>query len=296
MSPVSRSMRYVIQIVPGKVQGSPRTGRTRAFRQRSQGRSGRKTRARDPGDTAWQRPLPTDRRCAPGRIGRERVASSSALLLELGALLLVLSILGVIASRLSLTPVPLYLLAGLVVGEGGLQLVPTSGSYIQASAQIGVVLLLFMLGVEFSSDEFAESPVATCRPSWSMVSSTPFPAWSRAWSWAWTRSASSPWRGPRGCPRPASSPGCSPTCDGCATRRPRCPRGARARGLRNGDLPSGAGRAGGGRRLVAGARRSARRHGRPARRAACVPPMGASDRRRPRPSSSEQFLLRILIT
>ncbi len=85
------------------------------------------------------------------------MSPSSALLLELGALLLVLSILGVIASRLSLTPVPLYLLVGLVVGEGGLQLVPTSGSYIQASAQIGVVLLLFMLGVEFSSDEFAES-------------------------------------------------------------------------------------------------------------------------------------------
>lgn len=85
------------------------------------------------------------------------MSSPVALLLELGVLLIVLSVLGTIARRLSLSPVPLYLLAGLAVGEGGLLLVPASGTYIQASAQIGLVLLLFMLGVEFSSDEFAES-------------------------------------------------------------------------------------------------------------------------------------------
>jgi monovalent cation:H+ antiporter-2, CPA2 family len=66
-------------------------------------------------------------------------------------------VLGNIASRLSLTPVPLYLLAGLAVGEGGFGLVPASGTYIHTSAQIGLVLLLLMLGLEFSSDEFAES-------------------------------------------------------------------------------------------------------------------------------------------
>jgi K+:H+ antiporter subunit KhtU len=84
------------------------------------------------------------------------VSSSVALLLELGVLLIVLSLLGTVARRLSLPPVPLYLLAGLAVGEGGLVLVPASGFYIQASAQIGLVLLLLMLGLEFSSDEFAE--------------------------------------------------------------------------------------------------------------------------------------------
>jgi CPA2 family monovalent cation:H+ antiporter-2 len=65
--------------------------------------------------------------------------------------------LGTIARRLSLPPVPLYLLAGLAVGEGGLLPVPESGPYIEASAEIGLVLLLLMLGVEFSIDEFAES-------------------------------------------------------------------------------------------------------------------------------------------
>ncbi|GAA1270137.1 hypothetical protein GCM10009609_36520 [Pseudonocardia aurantiaca] len=68
-----------------------------------------------------------------------------------------LSVLGTIARRLSLTPVPLYLLAGLAIGDGGLSLVPSSGAYIETSAQIGLVLLLLMLGLEFSSDEFAES-------------------------------------------------------------------------------------------------------------------------------------------
>lgn len=84
------------------------------------------------------------------------MSHSIALLLELGALLIVLSVLGMIAHRLSLTPVPLYLLAGLAVGEGGLGLVPASATFIETSAQIGLVLLLLVLGLEFSGDQFAE--------------------------------------------------------------------------------------------------------------------------------------------
>jgi CPA2 family monovalent cation:H+ antiporter-2 len=80
-----------------------------------------------------------------------------SLLLELGALLVALHLVGMTARRLSLTPVPLYLLVGLAAGEGGLQLVPTSGSYLEASGHIGLVLLLLMLGLEFSGDEFVSS-------------------------------------------------------------------------------------------------------------------------------------------
>jgi CPA2 family monovalent cation:H+ antiporter-2 len=83
--------------------------------------------------------------------------ASIALLLELGFMLFLLSVLGTIARRLSLTPIPLYLLAGLVVGDGGLVAVPAAEQYIQASAQIGLVLLLLTLGLEFSGEEFAES-------------------------------------------------------------------------------------------------------------------------------------------
>lgn len=85
------------------------------------------------------------------------MSHSIALLLELDALLIVLSVLGTIAHRLSLTPVPLYLLAGLAVGEGGLGLVPASTTFIETSAQIGLVLLLLVLGLEFSIDQFTES-------------------------------------------------------------------------------------------------------------------------------------------
>jgi CPA2 family monovalent cation:H+ antiporter-2 len=87
----------------------------------------------------------------------EPMHSSVGLLLELGVLLVVLSVVGTLARRLSLSPVPLYLLAGLAVGEGGLLSVPASAQYIQASAQIGLVLLLLTLGLEFSADEFAEA-------------------------------------------------------------------------------------------------------------------------------------------
>jgi CPA2 family monovalent cation:H+ antiporter-2 len=85
------------------------------------------------------------------------VPSPVALLLELGVLLIVLSVLGTIARRLSLSPVPLYLLTGLAIGDGGILPEPTSAPYIQTSAEIGLVLLLLMLGLEFSVDEFTGS-------------------------------------------------------------------------------------------------------------------------------------------
>ncbi len=80
--------------------------------------------------------------------------ASVSLLLELDILL---SALGTLARRLSLSPVPLYLVTGLAIGEGGILGVPASGDYIETSAQIGLVLLLLTLGLEFSADEFAKS-------------------------------------------------------------------------------------------------------------------------------------------
>ncbi|WP_214369263.1 cation:proton antiporter [Pseudonocardia sp. H11422] len=82
--------------------------------------------------------------------------SSAELLIGLGVLLALLAVLGAVARLLSLSPVPLYLLAGLAVGEGGLLAVPTS-EFIQTGAQIGLVLLLLTLGLDFDGDEFADS-------------------------------------------------------------------------------------------------------------------------------------------
>jgi CPA2 family monovalent cation:H+ antiporter-2 len=85
------------------------------------------------------------------------VDTSVALLLELGAILVVLSLLGAVARRLTLSPIPLYLLVGLFLGEGGLSPVPAAGVFLEVGASIGVVLLLLTLGLEFSIGEFAAS-------------------------------------------------------------------------------------------------------------------------------------------
>ncbi|MBA4863230.1 cation:proton antiporter [Streptomyces sp. PSKA54] len=83
--------------------------------------------------------------------------SPVTLLLELGLILTVLSVLGAVARRLTLSPVPLYLLAGLALGEGGIAPVPAAGEFVETGAAIGVVLLLLTLGLQFSLTEFTGS-------------------------------------------------------------------------------------------------------------------------------------------
>lgn len=80
-----------------------------------------------------------------------------ALLLELGVILAALSALGTLARRFTLSPVPLYLLTGLALGEGGIAPVPAAGAFVETGASIGVVLLLLTLGLEFSLTEFTAS-------------------------------------------------------------------------------------------------------------------------------------------
>ena len=82
---------------------------------------------------------------------------SVALLLELGVILTVLAVLGAAARRYGLSPIPLYLLAGLALGKGGIAPVPAAGPFVTTGASIGVVLLLLTLGLEFSIAEFATS-------------------------------------------------------------------------------------------------------------------------------------------
>ncbi|HEX4812550.1 cation:proton antiporter [Nonomuraea sp. NPDC049480] len=82
---------------------------------------------------------------------------SIALLLELGLILAVLSVVGSLARRVALSPVPLYLLAGLALGQGGVLPVPAAEQFVQAGASIGIVLLLLALGLEFSIAEFTTS-------------------------------------------------------------------------------------------------------------------------------------------
>jgi CPA2 family monovalent cation:H+ antiporter-2 len=85
------------------------------------------------------------------------VAISAPLLFELGAILVVLTILGSSARRFGLSPIPLYLLTGLFLGTGGVAPVPAAAEFVETGASIGVVLLLLTLGLEFSIGEFSAS-------------------------------------------------------------------------------------------------------------------------------------------
>jgi len=91
---------------------------------------------------------------ASGQSGGSHIAT---LLVELGAILLALGILGRVARRLHVPVVPLYLVAGLCFGQGGLLSLSASEEFLRVSADIGVVLLLVMLGLEYSADELKSS-------------------------------------------------------------------------------------------------------------------------------------------
>jgi monovalent cation:H+ antiporter-2, CPA2 family len=78
---------------------------------------------------------------------------TTILLIEVGALLFALGMLGRLGRRIGLSPIPLYLLAGLAFGHGGLVPLSASEEFIHVGAEIGVVLLLVMLGLEYSAGE-----------------------------------------------------------------------------------------------------------------------------------------------
>ncbi|MFG1996948.1 cation:proton antiporter [Actinoplanes sp. NPDC048988] len=78
---------------------------------------------------------------------------TTILLIEVGALLFALGMLGRLGRRIGLSPIPLYLLAGLAFGHGGLVPLSASEEFIEVGAAIGVILLLVMLGLEYSAGE-----------------------------------------------------------------------------------------------------------------------------------------------
>ncbi|KAA2262731.1 cation:proton antiporter [Solihabitans fulvus] len=83
-------------------------------------------------------------------------------LIELGAVFFGLGLLGRLAWRIGISPIPLYLIGGLTFGHGGL--VPLGGidAFTELASEIGVVLLLLLLGLEYSANEL----VTGLRRSW----------------------------------------------------------------------------------------------------------------------------------
>jgi len=78
---------------------------------------------------------------------------ASQVFIELGAAILGLALLARLANRLRFSAIPLYLLLGLAFGNGGLAPLNVSEEFIHIGAEIGVLLLLFMLGLEYTGEE-----------------------------------------------------------------------------------------------------------------------------------------------
>ncbi|MCA1842066.1 MAG: cation:proton antiporter [Actinobacteria bacterium] len=72
---------------------------------------------------------------------------------EIGAVAVALAGLARLAGGLGVTTIPFYLLAGLAVGEGGVAPLDVSAGFIRLVAEIGVLLLLLTLGLEYTADE-----------------------------------------------------------------------------------------------------------------------------------------------
>jgi CPA2 family monovalent cation:H+ antiporter-2 len=81
------------------------------------------------------------------------VDGTARLLLELGLVLFALGVLGRLAARWSLSPIPLYLLGGLAFGSGGLLPVAAPEGFFSTGSEIGVVLLLLMIGLEYTAED-----------------------------------------------------------------------------------------------------------------------------------------------
>lgn len=77
----------------------------------------------------------------------------SVVFIELGIAIIGLALLTRLASSLGFSAIPLYLLAGLAFGNGGILPLQFSEEFVHIGAEIGVILLLFMLGLEYTGEE-----------------------------------------------------------------------------------------------------------------------------------------------
>ena len=89
----------------------------------------------------------------------DRVALS---LIELGAVVFSLGLLARLAGRIGMSPIPLYLVGGLCFGAGGVVELSGMKEFSHLSGEIGVILLLLMLGLEYTATEL----VTGLRRSW----------------------------------------------------------------------------------------------------------------------------------
>lgn len=86
------------------------------------------------------------------------IDSSSALeLVEVGGVLVLLGVVAFLAAKIGVSAVPMFLLSGLALGEGGLIGFKVSQDFIESAANIGALLLLLLLGLEYSAREITSA-------------------------------------------------------------------------------------------------------------------------------------------
>ena len=83
-------------------------------------------------------------------------AEAAVAFTQLGVLVVLLALLGRVALRLRMSPIPFYLLLGLVVTLVGADAETAASDFVDVAADIGVLLLLFMLGLEFTPRELTD--------------------------------------------------------------------------------------------------------------------------------------------
>lgn len=81
---------------------------------------------------------------------------AETLLLEVGAMFAAIAVVSFIAHRTELSPIPFYIATGMVlnpfvVGRAGLPAI-TESEFVSVGAELGIVFLLFFLGLEFNLD------------------------------------------------------------------------------------------------------------------------------------------------
>lgn len=82
---------------------------------------------------------------------------TTLLLIEVGALLLGMSLLGRLSLLIGISPIPFYLVIGLAFGDGGIIPLDASSEFLETGSEIGVILLLALLGLEYTASELFES-------------------------------------------------------------------------------------------------------------------------------------------
>ncbi len=90
------------------------------------------------------------------------MAEGALALTELGAVFFVLGLLARLAGRIGVSPIPFYLLGGLSFGNGGFVNLSGIDEFSGLASEIGVILLLLLLGLEYTATEL----VTGLRRSW----------------------------------------------------------------------------------------------------------------------------------